>query len=109
MTYSSIIFIIANLVITAGYLFVALRIAPYFKVTYLYTKIGGIFFFILCGLTHAQMAYYAWTQTHHDYTSWVSLAIHIPQAIAVWMFVLGLYREFILEKRAAFVDPDRDA
>jgi uncharacterized membrane-anchored protein len=101
MGLATVLFIIANLVIMGGYLFVAARIAPRFKLKYLYTRVGGIFFFLLCGLTHGSMAYYAWTGDHHDWTSWWSLLIHITQAIAVWMFVLGIYREFIVENRTA--------
>lgn len=100
MSYANIFFIIANLAITAGYLFVAFKIAPNFKVTKWYTKIGGVLFFLLCGMTHLQMAYHAWSGTHHSYTSWVSLAIHIPQSIAVWMFVYGIYVELIKEPRS---------
>lgn len=28
-----------------------------------------------------------------DYTSWHMMLIHIPQAIAVWVFTYGLYKE----------------
>lgn len=99
MDYTLIFYIIANLVITAGYLFVGFKIAPAFKVSLWYTKLGGVFFFFLCGMTHLEMAYHAWATQgvfHYGITP-LTMIIHLPQAIAVWMFVLGLYKEFVID------------
>jgi hypothetical protein len=91
------LFVMANIVITGGYAFVALKIVPKINITLLRTKIGGVGFFALCGATHLHMAYSSLFETDmsfgHMATSWLSLAIHLPQAIFVWMFVTGLYIE----------------
>jgi hypothetical protein len=92
-----LVFILANVVIACGYGFVAAKILPKIQVTLLRTKIGGVAFLTLCGATHLDMAYH--TLFAHDMTfaematSWHMLAIHVPQAVAVWLFVTGLYIE----------------
>lgn len=95
---SLFLFILANVLITAGYVFLALGVVPRVDVKLLRTKIGGIGFFLLCGMTHLNMAWMAMMQDDsHTYsegsTSWLMLAIHIPQAICVWLFVTGVYIE----------------
>lgn len=92
------VFVLANVLITAGYLFLALVVVPKVSIQLLRTKIGGIGFFLLCGATHLHMAAAAITDdSGHTYsaasTSWWMLAIHVPQAICVWLFVTGLYIE----------------
>lgn len=93
-------FAIENLVITAGYVFMAVKVAPLFMrkfgVRYWATKAGGIGFFLLCGLTHADMARAALFGggMGHDMAAELHMhLIHGPQAVAVWMFVVGLYVE----------------
>lgn len=96
---ASWLFALENLAICAGYLFVAVKVAPLFMrkvgVRYWWTKVGGIGFFLLCGLTHGEMAWRALfdhgmpvmvTELHAH-------LIHAPQAVCVWMFVIGLYVE----------------
>lgn len=91
------VFILANITITAGYAFVALMIVPKIQLTLRRTKIGGIGFFGLCGATHLHMAFTSVFHPHQTFgemaTSWPMLAIHIPQAVCVWVFVTGLYIE----------------
>ncbi len=91
------LFIVANLTITAGYIFVAFWVVPKVRIQLKRTLIGGVGFFVLCGLTHIDMALSAIFGENMTMlqmaTSWHGLAIHIPQAFAVWMFVTGLYIE----------------
>ncbi len=91
------LFVIANLIITMGYVYLALTIVPKLRVSLLRTKIGGVGFFVLCGLTHSDMAFMALFHPHMSMgdmaVSWHGLAIHIPQALCVWLFVTGLYIE----------------
>lgn len=94
-----VIFILANLAITSGYLFIAAFIAPNFKVRLLRTRIGGALFFLTCGLTHLEMALHAAFEPDRPFsemfTSWHMFVIHTVQAASVWSFVTGLYREFV--------------
>jgi hypothetical protein len=69
---------------------------PAMPVRLLITKIGGTGFFITCGLTHFE-------QTIHtilvpkatDLISWHMVIIHAVQVITVWMFIYGLYQEYV--------------
>lgn len=84
--------IIANLGIVAGYLivpFTALRLVP-MKIL---TRLAGMVFFGTCAVTHAYMAFASEHHPGRNWLSWVMLANHIVQAIAVWAFVLGLAAE----------------
>lgn len=105
MSFAHTLFFLSNLGIFFGYLFVAVKVAPNFKISKLYTKIGGIVFFVTCGLTHADLALHAWAQeaiTYNDFVSPHMLGIHFVQVIAVWVFVLGLYNEFVREDGIPF-------
>jgi hypothetical protein len=96
---ASWLFALENLAICAGYVFVAFVVAPLFMrkvgVRYRTTRVGGIGFFLLCGLTHGDMAFEALFATAHEpmAAQWWMHAIHGPQAVAVWAFVIGLYLE----------------
>lgn len=87
-----------NLIIVGGYLFISKEIAPKLKVTRKATIYGGIAFFMLCAATHLEEALHAfsegniWTLKH----AIVMLAIAVAQAVAVVVFIYGLYREFVL-------------
>mgnify|MGYP001561845456 CR=1 FL=1 len=95
--FAVFLFILANVTITAGYLYVAATVVPRVQMNLLRTKIGGVGFFVLCGITHMVMAVQTLTDSPMTAvmmaSSWWSLAIHIPQAICVWLFVTGLYVE----------------
>lgn len=92
-------FAVENASITAGYVFVALVVAPLFMrrvgVAFWWTKVGAVGFFVLCGLTHADMAGAAMFMADDApmATQWWMQAVHALQAVAVWMFVIGLYVE----------------
>jgi hypothetical protein len=91
------LFVLANLVITAGYLYLALKIVPKIHVTLKRTIYGGIGFFLLCGLTHlslAGMSLFDPDMSFGDMAgSWPMMILHVAQAGCVWSFVTGLYIE----------------
>lgn len=101
------VFEAANLAIVLGYLVLALYLAPRLDVRYKRTKMGGAFFFALCAATHLGLTvrtHYGW-EFDGDHPAW--LAVHILQAFAVWLFIDGLYREYV-DRRTAhrmWVDP----
>ncbi len=84
------LFILANVAIVAGYAFAAIFVAPRFRHLDMRTKVGGIGFFALCALTHVHIAT---TGTDHGSMSgsWFWVLEHLAQAVAVWVFLLGLY------------------
>ena len=91
------LFGIANVSIMLGYLYVVVRVAPYFKVD-ANAKIGAIAFFFTCALTHLHQAVHAFTNDNimiEDLGSLHMLLIHTPQAFAIWLFVIGLRRSAI--------------
>ncbi len=92
------IFVLSNVAITAGYAFLAVAVVPRVAVKLARTKLGGVGFFLLCGLTHLHMAYQAlFDQGAMGYAYMavepIMLLIHVPQAICVWLFVTGVYIE----------------
>lgn len=96
------IFIVANTAIALGYMFVAVFVAPNFGIRLTRTKIGGVLFFVTCGLTHLELALHTLMReplTIAELTSWHMLTIHVVQAFSIWFFVTGLWQEFILPKR----------
>lgn len=90
-------FAIVNVTITVGYLWLSVVVLPNLPLRLARTKIGGVGFFLLCGLTHTHMAVGVLIHPQMSVvemaTSWLSLAIHVPQAVCVWMFVTGMYIE----------------
>jgi hypothetical protein len=94
------LFALENTAIVLGYVFMAAVVAPLFlrreHIQCRATKVGGIGFFLLCGLTHTVLATRALFGSPMDKAMsgdlWMH-AIHAPQAIAVWVFVVGLYLE----------------
>ncbi len=111
------VFVLANAAITAGYAFLAIAVIPKVAVQLLRTKLGGIGFFLLCGLTHAHMAWAALFDQEHGGYAYMAvtpamLAIHVPQAICVWLFVWGIYvemGEFGLLRLKRDAEPDAAA
>lgn len=99
MTLSTTLFVVSNLGITAGYIFLALFVLPRVTVHLVRTKVGGIGFFLLCGLHHLDNTFHLLYQTDlavgHVFLEWHMLAIDIPQFICVWLFVTGLYVELV--------------
>lgn len=97
LLYREAAFFVANIAIFLGYLFVAVFVMPHFPVKLLKTKIGGVVFFVTCGLTHIEHALHTFGGGEYergDLLSWHMLVIHVIQAISVWFFVTGLYEEF---------------
>ena len=91
------IFIAGNAVIVLGYLFVAAFIAPKLALVLRRTKVGGVVFFLTCGLTHLELILHAGTGESMSDAGhlWHSAPLHLIQAAAVVVFVEGLYAEFI--------------
>jgi hypothetical protein len=93
-------FALTNLAIVAGYLFIAVTVAPLFMkrvgVSLWTTRLGGIAFFLLCGATHLWIAMAGMSDQHMGCemaTSTTMQIVHTAQAVAVWAFVIGLYVE----------------
>lgn len=94
------LFVVANMGIFAGYVFAATAVAPRLLVRLRRTKVGGIIFFLTCGLTHLELAVHAATHVDIDtpeFTSPHMVAIHLVQVVAVWMFLTGIYRELTID------------
>lgn len=94
LSASQVWFLIENVLILAGYVFVALKVAPILPVR-LVTRVGAVAFFVTCTLTHLEQAIHT---LYSRGTTWGELAseahmqvVHIPQAIAVWTFVSFFY------------------
>lgn len=96
-----LVFVLVNLGIVAGYMFLAGVVVPRTNAQLRSTRWGGVVFFLTCGLTHLELAVHAAADqpiTLADFESWHMLAVHVVQVIAVWFFVIGLYREFVVRK-----------
>lgn len=88
----------SNLGIALGYAFICFVVVPHFPVRMLQTKLGGGVFFFTCALTHLELAVHSFVRGGLDYDSilsWHMLAIHTVQVASVWVFVWGLYQEFV--------------
>lgn len=95
--YREATFFLSNVGIFLGYIFVAIFVMPHFPVSLLRTKIGGVVFFVSCGLTHIEHAIHTFDGGSYgrgDLLSWHMILIHVAQAVSVWFFVTGLYEEF---------------
>lgn len=94
-------YVLSNVAILGGYLFMGCFVAPRVKVAFMATKIGGALFFILCGLTHLSLSYYTLYRGPDGHgmaeagmaSSPAMVLLHAAQAVAVWVFVVGLYVE----------------
>jgi len=93
------LFVVSNVAITMGYLFLAAVVIPRVTVKLHRTRWGGIGFFLTCGLHHLDNVFhYLYSpdeQVQHVYVAWHMLLVDVPQAVFVWMFVSGLYIEFV--------------
>lgn len=117
-TVSGFVFYLSNLVIVSGYLAAALviiRRKGNAKDMSWTSWVAGIAFFLLCGLTHVELALHAYfgdTLIGTDGSvSWHMLAIHIPQGLSIWAFLWALQRDndrrlVIPLEGAAVVDPE---
>jgi hypothetical protein len=98
-TTSAWLFVLSNIGITAGYIFLALGVLPRVTVHLTRTKVGGVGFFLLCGLHHLDNVFHYLFQgkqhVEHVFTEWHMIAIDVPQFVCVWLFVTGLYIELV--------------
>lgn len=104
---SEVAFVLSNLGIFSGYLFIAFVLVPGFTVQHWFTKVGGFFFFLTCGFTHLELAVHTWWDGGlplSEMTSWHMLTNHAVQVVAVWMFIVGLYVEFVRPQRREVSD-----
>lgn len=95
---SEVLFAASNLAIFCGYLFIGFVIVPNIEVKLWMTKVGGFFFFATCGLTHLELAVHTFVERglyRGQLLSSHMLAIHAVQAVAIVLFVTGLYSEFV--------------
>lgn len=95
-------FAVENLLIAGAYVFMGVKVAPVFLarngIRYLWTKVGAIGFFLLCGFTHVDLALTSVFGSAMDQAmaaQWHMHLIHAPQAVLSWVFVVGLYCELI--------------
>lgn len=93
------LFVASNVVIVLGYMFLALFVVPRVTVHLNRTKIGGVVFFATCGLHHLENIFHVLYQpleaNRDTLTALHMLLIDVPQALAVWLFVSGLYLEVV--------------
>lgn len=95
--------IITNFGIALSYLFVAVAVLPHTYINREWIRWSGMAFFLTCGLTHTAMGLGAALGDHHLlFESGFMLVNHSIQLIATWIFVVGLYIEFVR-------DPQQDA
>lgn len=98
------VLVVANSAIVTGYTFIALRVAPLLPVR-LPSLVGAFTFFWLCALTHTDLIVHTlftpddtWGHiSREDYM----LLIHVPQAVAVWVFALGFLSDLRMLRRKA--------
>lgn len=89
-------FALANVTIAAGYLFITFAVAPHFVVRRVATRVGSLAFFATSAITHLEL-------TRHTFASgevildspynWLMLGTQVVQAVAVWVFIGGLWAE----------------
>lgn len=99
MSPQAAVFIAENIGIVLGYLFLALYVVPKATVKLRRTKFGGIGFFVTCAMTHFDQALHTWINPDEAYrhiaSEWHMLLIHGAQVVFVWLFVTGLYLEYV--------------
>ncbi len=99
MSTSLFLFVASNLAIVVGYVFLAVYVIPRVTVRLKRTKIGGVGFFLLCGLHHLDNVLHVLLQPNanvrHSMLELHMLLIDVPQAVCVWLFVTGLYVELV--------------
>lgn len=100
---SDVVNVFTNFGIALSYLFVAVAVLPYSELKRAWIRWSGVGFFITCGFTHTAMGLGSLMGDHHLlFESGFMLVNHVLQLVATWIFVVGLYIEFV-------VDPRREA
>ncbi len=93
-TLSGWIFYFSNVVIVAGYAAASLAITRRKGLAKGFSWrvwLAGLSFFLFCGLTHVELAIHAFFNLRiinlDGTVDWHMLAIHIPQAASIWLFL----------------------
>lgn len=99
-TPSGWIFYLSNLIIVSGYLMASALITRRKSLAQGMSWsawLAGLSFFLLCGLTHLELAIHSYFNLRLINTDgtvdWHVLAVHIPQGISIWTFLITLQRE----------------
>jgi hypothetical protein len=99
-TFSGWVFYVSNLAIVSGYLVAALLITRRKGMAAGMSWrawFAGLSFFLLCGFTHIELAFHAFLNKPMLNTDgsvdWHMLAIHIPQAVSIWLFLWTVQHE----------------
>ncbi len=99
-TPSGWVFYVSNLIIVSGYLFASMLITRRKGIAKdMSTRawIAGLSFFLLCGLTHVELAIHAFFNLRvielDGTVDWHMLLIHIPQAVSIWTFLWAMQLE----------------
>ncbi len=99
-TPSGWIFYVSNLIIVSGYLFASALITRrkgIAKGMSMRAWLAGLSFFLLCGLTHVELAFHAFFNLRvinlDGSVDWHMLLIHIPQAVSIWAFLWAMQLE----------------
>lgn len=116
ISFRQMLFCFANACIVAGYGFVAIRVVPLLPVRAI-TRYGAMVFFLMCALTHMDQIVHTLgnqSETWGEISGQAHmLFIHLPQALAVWVFAVGFFLDLdrLRQERrstsvAAYVRPD---
>jgi hypothetical protein len=96
-TFTGWIFYVSNMIIVSGYLFASVLIIRRKGVAKDMSNrawIAGLSFFLLCGLTHVELAIHAFFNLRvinvDGTVDWHMLAIHIPQGASIWAFLWSM-------------------
>lgn len=106
------LYVLSNVGITLGYIFLAVAVVPRVRLHLKRTLAGGVGFFVLCGLHHLlgvfDVLFMGHTGMREGMLDIQMLVVDIPQVVAVWLFVTGLYIELVrwgpLDSHDAFQD-----
>jgi hypothetical protein len=96
-TFSGWVFYVSNVVIVSGYIFASMLITRRKGIAKDMTWqawVAGLSFFLLCGLTHVELAIHAFFNRRvinvDGTVDWHMLLIHIPQAASIWAFLWSM-------------------
>jgi hypothetical protein len=96
------VFVLANLVISFGYLAVPYLVLPHLPLSRTAVVFGAVFF-LGCTGSHMDMVYdVLFNAPFHPHVGWGSAAWHVIQAIGTWGFILVTRSE--LAKARELVD-----
>ena len=99
-------YVIANGIIIMGYLMLSVLVAPVTDFTKSYTRYGAIIFFLTCALHHFHNVTHSVEDTYYRSISVGTshVVIDCIQAVAVWVFILGMTQEQRFRKIPMKVD-----